>query len=106
MASPRRDPGLCTLTLLLLFLEGCLSSHFRGGMINWKPTDVDNQVSESAQISELRHKDISKRLAIAQSRILIQSDINTIKPYTFTVLAPVELRFTPIYQIVAHRHDS
>ena len=26
--------------------------------------------------------------------------------YTFTVLAPVELRFTPIYQIVAHRHDS
>ena len=26
--------------------------------------------------------------------------------HTFTVLAPVELRFTPIYQIVAHRHDS
>ena len=26
--------------------------------------------------------------------------------HTFTVFAPVELRFTPIYQIVAHRHDS
>ena len=26
--------------------------------------------------------------------------------YTLTILAPIELRFIPIYQIGMHRHDS
>ena len=40
------------------------------------------------------------------TKLCLQHFYNLSPSHTFTVLAPVELLFTPIYQIVAHRHDS
>ena len=49
-----------------------------------------------------------KMVAGGNRLMMFNSDfLHCLSPsHTFTVLAPVELRFTPIYQIVAHRHDS
>ena len=47
-------------------------------------------------------------LSIKRCRARVPGSVTPVlsPSHTFTVLAPVELRFTPIYKIVAHRHDS
>lgn len=39
-----------TLLLLISYFPGCSGSHFRGGIIMWKPTETENEVRVATKI--------------------------------------------------------
>ena len=49
-------------------------------------------------------KRVSKRMKILTDRMCVTSLLSP--SYTVTILATTELRLTPIYQVVMHRHES
>ena len=44
----KSDMWLQLLFLLVLLLHQSIGTHFRGGIIMWKPTGIQNQVSVSS----------------------------------------------------------
>ena len=83
---------------ILKILDQDDSSHLLQCVLDPTVICPDVNVPE-LRILERHTRRLCHALHIERYRLLSPS-------HTFTVLAPVELRFTPIYQIVAHRHDS